>query len=213
MTGEIAKDLNLRYNALSPRQKDQFNRRRKKYPDEPMLKSLDEVEKDGSGLKLKSNLKFQHTESDKQRVTMVSNISKEEALKLAEEYRKKGVSIKVKDGSGHEHEFVALDFKTVRDKAGDAVLHYKVKGDKSGNWELVVYLLTSHPDTLNALDQLRVMALVKGAKEVRDFREDVKEQMEIFKKEREGTLKAKEGVHPMMEKYLPDELKPEGDCD
>ncbi len=150
---------------------------------------------------------FKHTETDIQNITTV-HIDKIEGAKgaleeLKKKYEKRGIPVKVMDDQGKEHEFVALDFKTLTDSAGDPVLHFKMKAKN-----LILYLTTPHPDSLNCLQTLKNSA--RGFPfeiEIRDYLVDMKDMLRNIQQQQKGQVRVEDGIHPKMKKYLKNDLK------
>lgn len=128
---------------------------------------------------------------------------KEVLEELKKKYEKRGIPVKVMDDQGKEQEFVALDFKTLTDQAGDPVLHFKLKAKN-----LILYLTTPHPDSLKYLQYLKNS--VRGFPydiEIRDFLVDIKDMLRNLQAQQKGQIKVEDGIHPNMKHYLKDVFK------
>lgn len=148
---------------------------------------------------------FKHTETDLQNITTVqTDIGGENVIEeLKKKYEKRGIPVKVQDDTGKEHEFMALDFKTLTDKAGDPVLYFKFKATN-----LILYITTPHPDTLKCLQDLRNS--VRGFPfeiELRDYMLDMKDMLRNLQQQQKGEVKLEDGIHPHMKKYFKDDFK------
>lgn len=155
----------------------------------------------------KNELVFKHTETSLQNITTVhmDNIeSAKEALdELKKKYGKLGIIVKMIDDQGKEQEFVALDFKTFTDSAGDPVLHFKMKAKN-----LILYLTTPHPDSVNCLQTFKNSASGFPFKiEIRDFLIDIKDMLRNLQQQQKGQVKVEDGIHPKMKEYLKDDFK------
>ena len=161
-------------------------------------------------MKNKNKLVFKHTETDVQNITTVQldNIggTKEAFEELKKKYEKRGIPVKVMDDMGKEYEFVALDFKTVTDGAGDPVLHFKMKAKN-----LVLYLTTPHPDSLNCLQTLKNSTVGFPFKiELRDYMVDIKDLLRNIQQQQTGQVRVEDGIHPEMKEYIKDDFKDMG---
>lgn len=150
---------------------------------------------------------FKHTETNLQNITTVhmDNIggAKGAIEALKKKYEKRGIPVKVMDDMGKEHEFVALDFKTLTDGAGDPVLHFKMKAKN-----LILYLTTPHPDSLNCLQTLKKSAMGFPFEiEFRDYMVDMKDLLRNIQQQQKGPVGVEDGIHPEMEEYLKDDFK------
>lgn len=147
---------------------------------------------------------FKHTETDVQNITTVQmDCGKEVLEELKKKYERRGIPVKVMDDQGKEQEFVALDFKTLTDGAGDPVLHFKMKAKN-----LILYLTTPHPDSLKCLQTLKVSAVGFPFEiEFRDYLVDMKDLLRNIQQQQKGQVGVKDGIHPKMEKYLKDDFK------
>lgn len=150
---------------------------------------------------------FKHTETDLQNVTTLHLENVEDGKKVLEEiqkkYQKRGIPVTVKDDEGKEYEFYALDFKTFTDPAGDPVLHFKMKAKN-----LILYLTTPHPDSLNCLETLKKSVMGFPFKvEIRDYLVDIKDMVKNIQQQQKGQVKAEDGIHPNMEQYIKDDFK------
>ena len=148
---------------------------------------------------------FKHTETDLQNITTVQ--MDEEGKKglddLKKKYEKRGIPVKVQDDTGKEQEFMALDFRTLTDNAGDPVLYFKFKEPN-----LLLYITTPHPDTLKCLQTLKDS--VRGFPfeiETRDYRVDMKDMLRNLQQQQKGEVKPEDGMHPHMKKYLKEDFK------
>ncbi len=138
--------------------------------------------------------RYQHTETDHQRITTLELESEDKANEVREQYADQGIKVIVKSDDGIDQEFYALDFKTITDAASDPILHIKFKKD------LVLYLTTSHPDSRKCLEDLNTAVQIASWKtgqtvEIRDFTLDIKETLQATK---HGMKGFKDGVHPQM---------------
>jgi len=157
--------------------------------------------------KKKNKPVFKHTETDVQNITTVrmdnTEGAKEAIDELKKKYEKRGIPVKVVDDKGKEHEFVALDFKTFTDGAGDPVLHFKMKAKN-----LILYLTTPHPDSLNCLQTLKNST--RGFPfeiEIRDYLVDIKDLLRNIQQQQKGQIAVEDGIHPEMEEHLKDDFK------
>lgn len=149
---------------------------------------------------------FMHTETDVQNITTVQMDSIEGTKEVLEELKKKyetrGIPVKVVDDMGKESEFVALDFKTLADGAGDPVLHFKIKANN-----LILYLTTPHPDSLKCLQTLKDSAMgFPFETTFRDYLVDMKDLLRNIQQQK-GQVRVEDGIHPEMEEYLKDDFK------
>lgn len=146
---------------------------------------------------------FKHTETDVQNITTVQIGTKGALETLKKKYEKRGIPVKVMDDMGKEHEFFALDFKTLADGAGDPVLHFKMKAKN-----LILYLTTPHPDSLNCLQTFKKSASGFPFEiEFRDYMVDMKDMLRNIQQQQKGQVTVEDGIHPGMEKCLKDDLK------
>jgi hypothetical protein len=135
---------------------------------------------------------FHHCETDMHRITMIEGDIEDE------NDQKDGVlNLKMKDDDGKEFEFELFGFMTLKDPAGDDVIHLKIKSDE----RLVLYLPTEHPDCTTVINKLKEgCSIIEG--QVRDVRDDIEEMIRTMKKIDSDRSMVKEGIHPNMEKYL-----------
>ena len=153
----------------------------------------------------KKKLVFKHTETNLQNITTVQiDEDGEKALEeLKKKYEKRGIPVKVEDDQCKEQEFIDLDFKTLTDGAGDPVLHFKMKAKN-----LILYLTTPHPDSLNCLQTLKNS--IRGFAfeiEIRDYMVDIKDMLRNIQQQQKGQVKVEDGIHPNMKQYLKDDFK------
>jgi hypothetical protein len=152
-------------------------------------------------IKNKSKKDFSHVETDKIRLTFIDNPDK--AKELGKEFES-STTIKIKlseylktDNPILKDVEIALqDFKPILDHAKDKVLHVKVKHED----KTVLYHLTPHPDSQNALREISQDAKKHGFVVI-DSRNHIQQAADMLKKKFAGTLKMKKGRHPKMD-YL-----------
>lgn len=147
---------------------------------------------------------FKHTETNLQNITTVQmDCGKEVLEELKKKYEKRGIPVKVMDDQGKKQEFVALDFKTLTDQAGDPVLHFKLKAKN-----LILYLTTPHPDSLKSVQVLK-KSVMRSPFEivVRDYLVDIKDMLRNIQAQQKGQVKVEDGIHPNMKQYLEDDFK------
>ena len=147
---------------------------------------------------------FKHTETNIQNITTVQmDCGKEVLEELKKKYEKRGIPVKVMDDQGKEQEFVALDFNTLTDQAGDPVLHFKLKAKN-----LILYLTTPHPDSLKSVQVLK-KSVMRSPFEivVRDYLVDIKDMLRNIQAQQKGQVKVEDGIHPNMKQYIEDDFK------
>lgn len=144
---------------------------------------------------------FSHIETDKIRATFIDNIEK--AKELGKEFEssttiriKLGEFLNTDDPVLKDVEIALQDFTPVLDHARDEVLYIKVKHED----KIVLYHLTPHPDSQNALREISQDAKKRGFAMV-DSRVHIQQAADMLKKKLAGTLKMKKGRHPGMD-YL-----------
>jgi len=150
--------------------------------------------------KNKKDKKYSHIETDKVRATII-NFDPNNPPKMS---KNKGIPIKIEypESGGEQIEFTALGFSTVKDKAGDEVFHFKIR-EKD---RLALYILTPHPDSTKLAEAFKLFSLMNGyqAKDMRDY---AKECVRVIKGQEDGTIKAKDGVHPKMKEHIENEYE------
>lgn len=135
-----------------------------------------------------------HIETSHSNMTFINDPTKFEALK--KEANEPGV-IKIPMPGGLELRLV--DFTQVRDIAGVELLNFKVKPEHN----VVLYQITDHPNSEDALIRLRVKFIEKGLGhfEFRDVEEDIAEYKKMYDNVLNGAVKPEPGCHPKMQ-YL-----------
>ncbi len=151
--------------------------------------------------KNKPNKDFSHVETDKIRATFIDN--PEKARELGKEFQssttirvKLGEYLKTDDPNLKDCEIALQDFIPVLDHAKDEVLYVKVKHED----KTVLYHLTPHPDSLNALREISLDAKKHGFVIV-DSCVYINQAADMLKNKLSGKLKMKSGRHPKMD-YL-----------
>ncbi len=151
--------------------------------------------------KKKQDKNFSHVETDKIRATFIDNPDK--AKELGKDFEssttikiKLGEFLKDDDPILKDVEIALQDFTAVLDHAKDEVLYVKVKHED----KTVLYHLTPHPDSQNALREISLDAKKHGFAMV-DSRVHIHQAADMLKKKLAGTLKMKKGRHPKMD-YL-----------
>jgi hypothetical protein len=144
---------------------------------------------------------FSHVETDKIRATFIDNIEKAKELQKDFEAStsirvKLGEYLKTNDPILKDCEIALQDFTPILDHAKDEVLYVKVKHED----KTVLYHLTPHPDSQNALREISLDAKKHGFVMV-DSRVHIQQAADMLKKKLSGTLKMKKGRHPNMD-YL-----------
>ncbi len=148
--------------------------------------------------KNKHSKDFSHIETEKLRATFIDNIEK--AKELAKDFEssttiriKIGEYLGIDDPVLKDCEIALQDFVPVLNHAKDEVLYVKVKPDD----KTVIYHLTPHPDTLNALSEITLDAKTRGFVMV-DSKVHIQQAAEMLKKKLSGALNTKKGRHPRM---------------
>lgn len=167
----------------------------------PHVERIMEITFDMTKNKNKQSRDFSHVETDKIRATFIDNIEK--ANELQKDF-KASTSIRVKLGEYFKTddpilkdcEIALQDFIPILDHAKDEVLYVKVKHED----KTVLYHLTPHPDSQNALQEISLEAKRRGFAMV-DSKVHIQQAADMLKKKLAGTLKMKKGRHPKMD-YL-----------
>ncbi len=167
----------------------------------PHVERIMEITFEMTKNKKKQDKNFSHVETDKIRATFIDNIEKAKELGKGFE---SSTTIKIKLGGYlgtddpilKDCEIALQDFIPVLDHAKDEVLYVKVKHED----KTVLYHLTPHPDSQNALREISLDAKKHGFAMV-DSRVHIQQAADMLKKKLAGTLKMKKGRHPRMD-YL-----------
>lgn len=150
---------------------------------------------------------YSHSETTHGRMTVINNTEK--VKKLIEVGDEPGtITLKYPDPTPEnpENEFAIklTGFAKIADAAGDEVLYIKEKAEEN----LLVFLLTKHPDSRRALTELRIALIKNGLERVvfQNIEDTIKEMMAQCKSIMAGTIKPEPGVHPKME-YVKEDYK------
>ncbi len=144
---------------------------------------------------------FSHTETDKLRATFIDNPEKSKELQK-DFHSSKSIVVKVGEYLGTDEpilkdcEIALQGFVPVLDHAKDEVLYIKIKPED----KTVIYHQTPHPDSQKVLNEISLLAKIKGFAMV-DSKTIIQQTADLFKKQQAGTLKMKPGRHPKMD-YL-----------
>ena len=135
-------------------------------------------------------VEYKHYENNAIRMTSVSD---EEADKIKKD-AESGIKIKTEFG-----EFIFFPSNEMLDPVGDHILYIKFNHKE----KLVLYYMTQHPESRNALDMLKTSIMmtnmIRGenyvVRDIMDYIEDIeKVAMEL----KDGKIKLRDGVHPDM---------------
>jgi hypothetical protein len=151
--------------------------------------------------KHKNDKDFSHMETDKIRATFIDN--PEKSKELQNEFQSsKSLIVNVGEYLGTDDpilkdcEIALQGFVPVLDHAKDEVLYVKIKPEE----KIVIYHPTLHPDSQKVLNEISLLAKIKGFAVV-DSKTIIQQTADLFKKKQAGTLKMKPGKHPNMD-YL-----------
>lgn len=151
--------------------------------------------------KHKKDKDFSHMETDILRATFIDN--PEKTKELQKEFNSsKSLVVKVGEYLNSDDpilkdcEMALQGFVPVLDHAKDEVLYIKIKPED----KTVIYHQTPHPDSQKVLNEIALLAKIKGFAMV-DSKTIIQQTADLFKKKQAGTLKMKLGRHPKMD-YL-----------
>ena len=151
--------------------------------------------------KKKPNKDFSHLDTDRLRATFIDN--PEKSKELQKDFQSsKSLVVKVGEYLGTDDpllqdcEIALQGFVPVLDHAKDEVLYIKIKPED----KTVIFHLTPHPDSQKVLNEISLVAKIKGFAMV-DSKTIIQQTADLFKKKHAGTLKMKPGRHPKMD-YL-----------